>query len=885
MLNKQPFQDVKFLIIEEDGHVSSAQELDKIKSLIASGGGTYVTAFASESLNLIEKYRVGHVLTSTYNFSGNSEAAELLVPVTNNQWLVDSAQENQKKNYRLYLPDPKPYMAGVVLCIANNLPQSDKDLMYTAVRLFGGQYLDLLSRYTTHLIVEDKVNSKAVVATHVNRKQNFEIKFVLPAWILECMRQKWHVSEKPYLLSDLEELDSGLLNYEDNKQNQQPVKFSRVLFKKRVYLSTDFNLSAALVECLETLVESHGGMVESTSTEALDIYVGKYRTGERFKRCCAREDVHVGLISWLFHVVATGRYVAPLESNLLFFPIPSSPLTQFQNLKISVTGINGDARHYLTLLITTMGAVFTKTLDATNDYLVCGTATSEKYLAARTRWPTVKAVNFLWIEDCYAQWKFLNPLDSRYTSMRFDSAILGKARFPSDFPQSWIDTKLDVSGFEDSADYESTEDLGIPTEEAMDRTQGPKEKCNPSFEFNKLENGISLQVEEDQKLEKQHISDKEVQEVQSQKAGSIEKEEKIENSKKLEKSSKIGESAEPAATVYSDSVVVVNDIPSSPIYERASRTAKQKASLKLHSDMEDLNKYVSISKSSRKMKDYMAQLELAVAKTPSKKRINSQSDPVLTELEMVKRKSPAPKKKKNDAVRYIAIITGCENIIVPTRADVVKLAHVGIILAYDFDTSKKPIDTIVAPKILRTEKFLKSLSQAERIVHPTYLMTLLSQMEKTPQMGEEELYTLINIDNFSLDKVLSEKQVNEELGYTSPGNGLANLLSSKKLKEKMASFKLNLSSNLNGGAPLIESILMAHSLSESQIVKLSSNTKKSDLVSLENGDTIVVVHRQKDAKFKAKGVTTVDWNWCVKCLFQGEIVPYKTYSPLDESLR
>ena len=184
----------------------------EIERLIASNGGSVVTAELNHDLNLLQKYRVEHVLSHTADFSTAAVAAERLVPVTTVQWLVDSCREQQKKNYGLYFPAPAPPLAGVVLCAANNLPQGDKDAIYTAVRLFGGQYLDSLSRYTTHLVAVDRVNSKAVVAAHLRQKQGLFIKVVHLAWFAECLRQQRRVDEEPYLLSDPVVRESGQPN-------------------------------------------------------------------------------------------------------------------------------------------------------------------------------------------------------------------------------------------------------------------------------------------------------------------------------------------------------------------------------------------------------------------------------------------------------------------------------------------------------------------------------------------------------------------------------------------------------------------------------------------------------------------------------------------------
>ncbi|RKP28429.1 hypothetical protein METBISCDRAFT_3488, partial [Metschnikowia bicuspidata] len=732
---------------------------------------------------------VEHVLSHTADFSTAAVAAERLVPVTTVQWLVDSCREQQKKNYRLYFPAPAPPLAGVVLCAANNLPQGDKDAIYTAVRLFGGQYLDSLSRYTTHLVAVDRVNSKAVVAAHLRQKQGLFIKVVHLAWFAECLRQQRRVDEEPYLLSDPVVCESGQPNAAlvrtgpDIRSSEHPV-----LAGKRVYVSSDFNMSKTLVDALEELIRAHGGtVVREFDENAMDVFVGRFRSGERFRRAFALPRVHVGLLPWLFKIIASRRYLRPADGSLLDFPVPKKRIPGFHKLRISVTSINGDARHYLAQLISNMGAVFTKTLDCKNDVLVCGCVASSKYLVARSRWRNIKLVNHLWIEECFARWQLLDPADARYAAGA-TAARLGKTRLPLSVLAHWSDHGSEHLGVEDSDEEGTTMQPG-----------GEKETCA------------------------------------EKKTGRTE-----------------------WTSGRADEPVSVSDIPSSPVPERACRSAKQKASLKLHSDIEDLNKYTSMSKSSHQMEKYMHQLELAAS---THKRDGAQESA----------KNTQHKKKKPEDMRHTLVMTGCEHTLVLSRSDMLKLARVGLKVVSDYTAAKRPVDTIVAPKVLRTEKFLKCLSRAHRIIHPSYLSAVLSQLS-TSAVGVDEFHRLVNIDDYALECVLSEAQVNHDLCYDGPGSGLSRLLETPTPRLIFAQFPLNLSTNLNGGAPLIESILQAHGLRDTRIVKLGA--VPPDMVLLPDGQTVVVAHKQKDLKFRAPGVTVVDWNWCVQCMFHGEIVPY-----------
>lgn len=900
MQPKHLFTKVAFLVIIEDSQFPSgdASQYSNIVDLITANGGTSFVTKSSESENLIEKHRISHILTESWDFAASNEARDLMIPVTTMEWFRDCILENKRKNYRLYLPKPVPAMSKMVVCVANNLPLGDKEMMYTAARLFGGQYLDLLSRYTTHLIAVDRINSKAVIAANLKLKKNLDVKIVLPAWFAECIRQQRHVSEEPYLLSDRIVCETGLPNkdklleiggapvvdlegvggvnggngamtVDDTGEAHSTIcKTEGVLIGKGVFISPDFNLSKPLIDSLESLLQSNGGhIVTKFSENDIDIYLCRYRSGDHFKRASLAGNIHIGLLLWIFHVIFTGRYVAPLESNLLFSPVPKARLHKFQNLRISITGINGDARHYLTLLINAMGAGFTKTLDRTNDILVCGVSASDKILAAQERWPNIKVVNYLWVEECYSQWKYLDPKNARYKNLDEPAQFLGKARLSKDQLSFWLDYSSDVSGVDDSAD-ESEAAVDVPTEE---RTQEPERQ-----EVVEKRNGEAKEEEYDESSPGSGSHEAQFQDASDQ----IEYPEMEDMPEKVKNIKEVVEgygkensvSGDESVTISQEPIIIKETI--SPGNGRASRSAKQKASLKLHSDMEDLNKYLSISKSSKKMKDYMAQLELRVTKTPTKRNNTEHTEISNSVLSQDQRNSaPAKKKQKLDPpARYIVILTGCERNITLKSADISKLAAIGIVIVNDYNASKRTIDTIVAPKVLRTEKFLKCLSRAERIVHPDYLHYLLAAMAES--LPAEEVHKQVIIDDYSLEKRVPMDNVNSMLGYEGSGNGLQKLLS-RPNRQVFNGFQLNLSKSLNGGAELIQSILVAHGLSDSSIVKVTAGMGKQKMVNLENGNTVLVANKSKDPISKIKGIIIVDWDWCVKCLFNGQILPFK----------
>ncbi|PSK36831.1 hypothetical protein C7M61_003695 [Candidozyma pseudohaemuli] len=841
------FEETNFLIIDshsKDNEIS----LSTIKEIISRNGGKSVPLTPESSLDDMSKNNISHIITWDYDFTGLSRAQDLMLPITSPQWLQDSELASQRKNYRLYSPRPLPFMDKVVVCIADNLPEGDKEMMYAGVRAFGGQYLDSLSRYTTHLIANDLSNNKSVLAANIKQRENLKIQIVLPHWLDDCFREQKCLDEKPYRLSDPVTLRTGKPNFEirgtvadsifddEASSASQPNDASDVLQGKHVYLAPDHSFSEHFRESIHELIQLHGGVVmKEFDPSQLNVYVGKFREGSEYQQCVDSGHVEVASLRWLYQVVVRRQYITPLSSNLLNFPIPKTHVPELSGARISVTGYSGDARHYLSQLISIMGALFTKTLDSQNNYLVAEKHRGEKYMAVRSRWPDVKIVNHLWIEHCFAKWKYIDPAKSIYQKVNEETPKLGTAIID--------DTLLGTSSRK-----ETSLNIDDSTTDVLDARSETGEK---------IEN-IALASDE-QKASSEggdHLSlpseDVEVTGAQYSTAGSVSQ-----------------KSEQPKETVGS----------------RLSRSAKQKATSKLHSDMEDLNNYASILKSTRKMNSYMKDLESSI-EANKKRSANSPDDHSEIELNSNGQDSPrsgtplAKKRRKLEVLEQTAIMTGCEAELTLNRADVVKLARIGLKIVNDYESQRK-VDLLVAPKVLRTEKFLKSLSQCNSIVHPHYLSDLLDSIQLNPDKSPDEILALHLIEKYYLDAVVPVKQINEDLGVSAKESGLTHLLNSSNKGSVFQDLRLNLSANLNGGPDLIASILKEHGVQETKKVKVSMNVKKNSLLANANGEVILIAHKEKDKRssrtLNAEGVIIVEWDWCVKSIFKLKLDEYPDY--------
>lgn len=782
-------------------HFLVLDELQSVARVVAQHGGTATTMPRSDARGALAEIAPHHILSPSSNFPDYPAALDQMVPVTTPQWLLDSAAAGQRRNYRLYPPSPAPFLHNVVLCIADDLAAQDRNYMYLAARAFGGQYLDALSRHTTHLVALDLSNHKSIVASNI---KGTKVKIVLPHWVDECTRQQRHVDETPYLLSNPQVLKLG----EPVEIIDDPEK-SDILRGKTLAFGADLGLSERVVAALESLVANNGGTISPDP----DIVISKYKL-----------EGPQQTLEWLFYVCLHQRWPRP---NLLHVPPPKAEVPQLRNVKISVSGYSGDARHYISRLIAGLGAIFTKTLDLQNNYLICAKELGEKYTAAKERW-SVRIVNHLWIEDCYREWTYQNPGLKRYrvpATVPLGAALNtdadpSPALCPSPAPQNTPSLQSIPSLPPDkSLGKTAPETLqnagrarnGQHTHAVVEPGQGPV-LCSGG------EGGASVEAARRGESPSRQLAGRAQASESLAPAGDAR-----------------GEAASPpGAAVDVGPVAAVSEAdaprgggggqgsqagaleageegPEVVGVERPRRSAREKAEKRLQLDMEDLNEYTLMLKSARKMKTFMAALEL-------------------------RRPDAAAPNKKPKLVKMVAILTGCEPDLVLGRADIVKLGRQGIVVASEYSAGKG-IDTIVAPRILRTEKFLKSLSGAKRVLHPLYLAAVLKGSDADPA-------------DFSLDKVLSRRELERDLG-----GPFANLF--KARGTVFQSLRMHLSPNLNGGPALIASILKAHGAKE---------TRAGPLAGLEAPSAIVVAHKSDPPVAHAAQV--VDWDWCVRCIFQ-----------------
>ena len=961
------FRGSSFLIVRSlDLPRREAEDLqNKLKEQEAAK--VYIKDDFDNSVNFLDPPLVTHIVATTVEFIEYAQAQKSMIPVTNPDWVYDSLADCKLLPLKTYNPDPAFFLKNCSVCCADNLPEGDKELIYAAVKVFGGNYVDVLTKYTTHLIAMDMTNEKSMLAGSIlaNKLSDdpiVNIKIVYPHWLDHCITMGQKVDETKYLIPDnnnnnnnnyninnnntdlldlrnakvrCEELDlmldDSLPQVDDTTVTNLPIDYFQ---NKRIYVSSDFNLSQRLSNSVRALIEKYGGIVANTFDEvdSIDVYLGRYRQSDAYYKACQSNRIIVGNLQWFYSIILKKKWILPLNSNILYYPVPAKPLKAFKDLSISITNYCGDSRNYLIKLIEYLGATFTKTLTKDNDFLICAKATGRKYEGC-SNWlnswgePEVKIVNHLWLEDCFIQWQKLDYKDLKYTNFGGEvgmEPLIGRVCLDKKLIDKQNSIFVKCTGNSHELDKEENEAGDIAdsmSEDESTQVKSPVKRSLPNAPFvpsaplvmssvNTLnKNETSLVVKEKQALENENQNQN-----QNQKGNVITIVSPVVSNKadpnEIKTAIDLVSPTTPKNNENSLGGIKVDDRNAEAMghHRYGGRSAAKKAAAKLHDNMSDLNAYQAMSKSSRKMKHYMEELENAatkrkkpLAEAGNEEEEDNDDDDNDNEKEKEeeedkeedkdkdanrsrKKKKQGEdilemkenKRQKTNECDIVAILTGCELQINLTKNDCAKLQTVGIKIVSDL-TRTKP-NTLVAPKILRTEKFLRSLSTVDKIIHPSFIVDVLANIENT-----DNVRLRYNVDDYPLDRI--NKETRAELGVKS----LKSLLSKTNIRGHLFSnMTLNLSSELNGGINVISGILKDHGLKEFKEIKPATqfSKKKNTVLSCEfNGSTtsILIANKNKDSKlitnFK-KSVSNgmvVSWDWCVRSIFTMELQDIKEF--------
>jgi hypothetical protein len=628
-----------------------------------------------------------------------------------------------------------------VVVTFGDLPEHDQDAIMAGVMALGGQHSSPLSKLVTHIVTIDGDDAKCEIA----RDKGLSCKIVLPHWFDDCFRLGKKINERPYVFPNPEllrehnpakirEVQSSILDGATSATpSKLPASFPpsspsenrknlNAFMCKKMFLAKDLQLSDHLNQTIAELID-HGGATIADTVEEADIYIGQYRDGKDYIKA-SREGKEVANLSWLYHVINRNRYSRPL-GKLLHYPVPRDGIPGFKNLRISVSNYTGDARLYLENLVKHTGAEFTKTMKQDNTHLITAHMHSEKCEAAQ-EWG-VNVVNHLWLEESFSKCAVQPLTNPRYT------------HFP-------VRTNLGEVTGQTSFDLKRLEQTYFPRLlESPKKADQYAQKPSPRKTASSARVILSTTVINQTDAATPAAPDDETEDEET--------EEQPTTTKKPRGRPRKSDLATPR---FRDE----EKENQSPLPYSSGRASKAKALGALHQQADDIALFqkemkrkggVTHSRRSANAQDFSSPL---AASNRRKKRTSDEAtyDPTTLGSDLSDGETQAPSKPTKKAkyspaapvelppVQYKMLVSGDERWVNKTSkeaADKQKLRQLGIVLTQD----PKEADLVVAPKLLRTRKFVCALANAPIVVNTSYLDSALKNnrlMEELPLLDDPE---------------------------------------------------------------------------------------------------------------------------------------------------
>ncbi|GMM35354.1 Rtt107 protein [Saccharomycopsis crataegensis] len=860
MSPKKYFQGYNVLVVQSSQF--QGVKFDGICQQLTKFGASCIT---TATINK-DRFGLSHIIATNTDFPEYQFAIDHMIPIVTPEWVEDTISQTRLASLRPYSVVPYHFLRGVFATISDDIPSGDRQVLEAIIIAHGGHCATAVTKFTTHVIGATTGSDAFIIASSVPEKR---IKCVLPQWVDECIKSKQHVNEQKYLLQGSEYQHLETLNEKVYQQSTDDVEMQikEYLTGKRFYLSNDLHLGLRMRNVLESLIIHGGGSINYEITPGNEnCYIGNYRAGLDYVRA-SKVGNTVGNMTWLMSMVSMEKYHSPFN-NMLHYPVSRTGLPVFDNLIFAATNYSGDGRGYVEALIEGLGAKYSKSLTTKVDYLICSKPGGAKYDAGLL-WENVKVRNHHWLEKCYKEWRIVKDDDGMdIRNAETEKDMLGQVSFDEESIRKFWDANYmkdqDTKEEEEEVENSDGSEGIIDTQKNIDDKEifidNDKIIQDNKEDDGKQEEILNIEVDEqkkkkdedkkDEEKKDEEQDDKKQEDKDHDKIGKAEKTDakELKNNQEL-KSSKIENGTSPK-NIIPNAPTPEYTIPP-PIY--GGRKAAKKAAEKLHSDMEDLNKFQKqrLTKSIPKLPEEVAEAE----RLKQLKRKSLTSDIIST---------PSKKSKsKNKLLDLRIVTTGCDDI---TGADLRMLQSLGVSVAKD------PADgnTIIAPRIMRTEKFLSVLANGPKyILHPKFIEDLVKN-------GKE-----IDPEKYSLDHY--DSGAKNELGITV--EELLKRWQDRKTK-LFSGIRFNITGAVPGGPSVLNRILGAHgSPSKVKLLKSASGVKPKQLEYCDDEKTCYLIRKGVDEgseatvvekfqqvceKQKKTGIV-VEWQWVVSSIFSSEM--------------
>jgi hypothetical protein len=735
----------------------------QVKQKLEAEGGEYV-ALRETDQQIPDLTDITHIISAHIDFPQYYEAVDKhAISVVNPSWITHSINKGRPVGPRQYSPDPSQFFKDVTVTFAE-LTDGDVDAISAGVTALGGFVSTPLTKLVTHIVTTDPEHVKCRIAT----EKKVNCKIVLPQWFDDCLRVGKKISEGPYLFpnpshllhyaakpaaADSAHLDGATTASPDAMPStaylgtppsspSEQRKNLNAFMGRRFRLSSDLELKEHLSRTLESLINYGGGTLTTQVAEA-DVYIGRYRDGDEYVTA-SRAGKEVANLAWLYHVINRNRYTNPI-SKLLHYPVPRNGIPGFENMRISISNYNGEARVYLENLIKYCGAEFTKTMKQDNTHLIAAHQHSEKVEAAQ-EW-NIHIVNATWIEESYANCTVQSLTVPKYTTfppkthlgevvgqVPLNMKKIEQIYFPKPRP-----TPQKVTHPSTTAPISAP-----PSSAAPKKAAPPARATQPAADATA---GQDAETEDEE-----------------QPAPSTTKKPRGRPGKSLLATPRLDDEKENQ----------------SPMFTSSGRASKAKALDALHNQADDIALYQrelkrkgGVTHGGRRS----SHLEKFSSPAPQPKaRGKRKSDEATYDVTAEgsdlsdgetqpakgsnKKAKPSPVDDGVMPVQYRMMVTGDERWVgKPKEEDAAKtiLRQLGVELTVD----PKAVDILVAPKILRTRKFVAALACAPMVVDTKFLDTALKQRKliENPKplhdpQGEERM-------GFKLSDALARAEANQ----------------------------------------------------------------------------------------------------------------------------
>lgn len=812
-------------------------------------------------------------------------AFDFLIPVVTPDWVSACISTRRLTRASCFSPDPSHVLKQYQIYISRHSFSPAEYEMYSAViNCLGGASIDYLSSKTSHILTTDAQDP--AIAAVVSIKFLY-IKYVLPTWLIDVFTRGTYVDETKHLLDPHEPPEhtmtkvNRLWNSIHANALRAPVSF---LQHRKIFLSLDLILPSECYSFFIDLLRAAGGEVlcHIDQSEILwtsgDCYIGGTTGSAEFNQASS-QNLYTGNIQWIFSMWSLQRFILPSEKLLLS---PLRPcIFQKSELVLSYTNYMGQQRHYIQRLVEALGGKSTTELTKKNTHLLSCLPHGQKYEAA-SRWGNnCIIVNHLWLEDCYKEHRKMPCNNSRYKdislpgglSTKLGQMCLYETPNADIIDEDMTDTVLPVISLERSSalrhESEPTDtQINFSTAQSQEHSMSNgilsdvdcKHPGEIRLETDFIENEDSITSNpaiDDTLLPRKRIleggADATVKAQENISNSNINKESSQEDTK-TDKNNAVGllmtaESSQNDPSSLQLRQMSPSETPSPTPHLHSqllssgnSRKAKEKAALKLHTDMESLNEF----EQNLKRKKNRSLLPEEIQRLKEIKEVE----------EKVKHLHPHRTKASGGRpYNIVAVCTGCHEEM--DNFDLQLLQAVGIII---LKTINAQCNAIFAPKKMRTAKFLTGLS-----FHPlkyallpdflTEILLLLKEGGALEQLPAPEEYSIPDMDPDVLARTALATKVFQRAGIKS----------------------INITDDVPGGEEVLSSILKAHGVEE--IRMLPKKFSEQDIIvnsGKKSGLSHVLIaqkatHAKKFARFcddtENSNVMVVEWNWCVESIF------------------